>query len=109
MKQGEIWFVEFDGQGHEYQKRCPAVIIESDKQLKITSVITVLPFTSQQKKHKDDIFVAKSDSNKLFFDSVIKVYQIQTFDEVRFKNKIGELESEIMEKIRQYLQVHFGL
>ncbi len=34
MKQGEIWFVEFTGVGHEYQGKRPAVIIEGDKQIK---------------------------------------------------------------------------
>ncbi len=109
MKQGEIWFVEFDGQGHEYQKRRPAVIIESNKQLKVTSVITVIPFTSQQKKHADDIFVAKSELNNLFYDSLIKVHQIQTFDELRFEKKIGDLEEEVIYKIKEYLRRHFGL
>lgn len=110
MKQGEIWFVEFDGRGREYQKNRPAVIIESDKQLKITNVITVVPFTTQQKKHSDDIFIAKSEMNNLSFDSLIKVHEIQSFDrDGRFIKKIGELEAEFMEKIKIYLKKHFGI
>jgi len=107
MKQGEIWFVEFTGEGHEYQKTRPAVIIESDKQLKITNVITVVPFTSQLKKQADDIFVAKNERNNLFYDSVIKAQQIQTFDECRFKKKIGILEDDLMIEIKKYLKKHF--
>ncbi len=109
MKQGEIWFVEFTGQGHEYQKTRPAVVIESDDQLKVTSVITVVPITKQQEKHKDDIFVAKDEKNNLLYDSVIKVHQVQTFDKSRFIKKIGIVEKEIMEKIKTYLRRHFEI
>ena len=48
MKQGEIWMVKFpeDTEGHEYIKDRPAVIIESDLQLKKSNVFTILPITS---------------------------------------------------------------
>lgn len=109
MKKGEIWYVEFTGIGNEYQGLRPAVIIESDHQLKITSVITIVPFTKQQKRHIDDIFVPKSLTNNLLYDSLIKVHQIQTFSPVRFKNRIGILENEILEQIKHYLKKHFSL
>lgn len=101
--------MEFTGLGNEYQGLRPAVIIESDHQLRVTSVITVLPFTKQQKKHSDDIFVAKSQTNNLLYDSLIKVHQIQTFSPIRFKNKIGILEGEMLEQIGRYLKKHFGI
>lgn len=109
MKQGEIWFVEFTGQGHEYQKTRPAVIIQSDKQLKMTNVITLLPLTKQQEKHRDDICVAKDSQNNLFYDSVIKVHHIQTFDQTRFIKKIGMLSDEIFNQVKEYLKKHFEL
>lgn len=109
MKQAEIWFVEFTGQGHEYQKTRPAVVIESNTQLGVTSVITVVPVTKQQEKHKDDLIVIKNANNNLRYDSVIKVHQIQTFDKSRFIKKIGDLDNEMMEKIKTYLRKHFGL
>lgn len=109
MQQGEIWFVEFTGQGHEYQKTRPAVVIESDGQLKVTSVITVVPVTKQLERHKDDILILKDNSNNLLYDSVIKVHQIQTFDKSRFIKKIGNVENEVIEKIKIYLKRHFGI
>ncbi|MEK7644013.1 MAG: type II toxin-antitoxin system PemK/MazF family toxin [Patescibacteria group bacterium] len=109
MRQGEIWFVEFTGRGHEYQKTRPAIVIESTDQLRVTSVITVVPVTKQQEKHKDDIFVDKDENNKLLYDSVIKVHQIQTFDKSRFIKKIGAVDEEVMEKIKIYLRRHFEI
>lgn len=109
MKQGSIWFVEFTGQGHEYQKTRPAIIMESDSQLRVTSVITVVPVTKQQEKHKDDIFITKDDVNNLLYDSVIKVHQVHTFDKTRFIKKIGNVEKEVIEKIKLYLKRHFDI
>ena len=109
MKQGEIWFVEFTGQGHEYQKTRPAIVIESDGQLKVTSVITVVPVTKQQEKHRDDIFIAKDENNNLKYDSVIKVHHIQTFDKSRFIKKIGNVDEGVMKKIKTYLRQHFDI
>ena len=109
MKRGEIWFVEFNGQGHEYQKTRPAIVIESDSQLKITNVITIVPVTKRQDKHGDDIFIKMDEQNKLMYDSVIKVHNIQTFDQSRFIKKIGVVDEEVMKKIQLYLKKHFGI
>lgn len=109
MKQGEIWFVAFSGQGHEYQKTRPAVVIESNGQLKITNVVTVVPVTKQQEKHRDDIFLSKDDVNNLTYDSIIKVHQVETFDTSRFIRKIGNVEKDVMDKIKEYLKRHFGI
>lgn len=110
MKQGEVWFVEFTGVGHEYRGKRPAIIIEADKQIKIVNIITVMPFTSQNKKHADDIFIPKSSVNNLLYDSLVKVHEIQSLDiDNRFIKKIGELEVEFVDKIKEYLRRHFGI
>jgi len=110
MKQGEIWFVQFSGQGHEYVNKRPALIIQSDTQLKITSVISTMPFTSKlSNRHNDDVFVSRTSKNGLFCDSLIKVHHIQSFDKTRFIKKIGQLESVVFFEVQSYLQKHFGI
>jgi mRNA-degrading endonuclease toxin of MazEF toxin-antitoxin module len=111
MKQGEIWFVKTSPEtvGHEYQKSRPMVVIESDWQLKITNVITLMPFTSQTNGHRDDILVRKSSANNLLYDSLIKVHHISTLDIQRFDKKIGILENEYLVKVKEYLKRHFGI
>lgn len=108
---GDIWLVDFEPSvGHEYQKHRPAVVVQSDQQLKHSNLITVIPLTSQvAKKLKDDIVVQKNPTNRLFVDSVLKVHSNTSFDKRRFIKKIGKMEVEIMEKIKLYLKVHFGL
>ena len=111
MEQGEIWFVVPPSEtvGHEYQKARPMVVIQSDQQLKVTSGITLMPFTTQTSGHQDDILVKKSQLNNLFYDSLIKVHHISTFDYQRFDRKIGVLEDEYLIKIKKYLKRHFGI
>jgi mRNA-degrading endonuclease toxin of MazEF toxin-antitoxin module len=110
MNEGEIWYVKFTGEGHEYSGRRPALVIQSNKQLKSTTVITVMPLTSNiNNRTVDYIFVGKSSQNNLFQDSLIKVYYIESFDKSRFNKKIGNLEPTILFEVKTYLQKHFGI
>jgi len=69
-----------------------------------------MPLTSQVgKPHGDDIFIKVDQTNKLYADSLIKVHNIQSFDEERFIKKIGVLDKAAMEKIQKYLKVHFDI
>jgi len=110
MKEGEIWEVQFDGQGHEYQGSRPAVIIQSNEKLEVATVVTIMPLTSKvEKKYNDDIFVAKNSKNMLWRNSIVRVGEIQSFGLQRFIKKIGTMDNEILFEIKQYLKKHFGI
>jgi len=111
MKYGEIYLVDFDKSvGHEYHGKRPALIIQSDKQLKRTNMISVMPLTSQMNNpHDDDIAISRDEENRLFGKSLIKVHQIKSFDRDRFIKKIGKAKPEILEKVKNYLRIHFGI
>lgn len=110
MRCGEIWWVDFgESTGHEYKKERPALIIQSNSQLRFTTVITILPLTSKKKKYEDDIIITKSESNNLSFDSVLKVHYVQSFDRSRFIKKMGEVNEEIIEQVKNYLKTHFEI
>ena len=82
VEYGGIYLVSFaPSVGHEYQGQRPAVVIQSNNQIKRSSLVTVMPLTSQVgKSHSDDIFVKKGKTNNLFADSLIKVHSIESFD-----------------------------
>jgi len=111
MKQGEIWLVKFlNSVGHEYKKERPALIIETDYQIKKSSVFTIIPLTSNSNnKIRDDILVIKDSQNRLYCNSVLKVHHIQSFDKSRFIKRIGVVKKEIIEQVKNYLKIHFGL
>ena len=108
---GEIWWVDFGGsKGHEYQKTRPVLVIESNQQLKITTVITIIPLTHQKKnQHKDDVVILRDSRNNLIYDSVLKMHHILSFDRSRFKKRIGRVDEEILVQVKRYLKRHFGI
>lgn len=111
FRQGDIYWVNFSPSvGHEYKKERPAVIIQSDEQLKKSSLITVMPFTSKlANRHAEDILVRKDKVNNLYADSLIKVHSIVSYDKSRFIGKIGKVSNETMGQIKTYVRKHFGV
>ncbi len=116
MKKGEISFgdvvwVEFDPSvGHEYQNKRPAIVVESNEQLKKTNLVTIIPLTSQKNNQQsDDILVEANRENNLMSSSVAKVYCITSFDYLRFDKVVGRVNEEIVLKIKDYLRIHFDI
>lgn len=111
FKTGNIFLVDFDPSvGHEYKKIRPAVIIQSEKTIRNTALITVMPITSKlENRRNEDIKVRKSAANGLHSDSLVKVGCIHSFDRRRFLKKIGNVPEEVMPKIVEYLRIHFDL
>lgn len=111
VSQGDLFLVDFDpSAGHEYQGKRPALVIESDEQIKKSNLITVVPLTSNlDNKMEDDILIEVDIDNRLRFDSVIKVYDIISFDYSRFISYIGKINQKTMIKVKEYLIKHFNL
>ena len=111
IRWGELYLVNFNPSiGHEFQGKRPALIIESDEQIKKSNLITVLPLTSNlNNKLSDDIIIKHDSQNNLLKDSVVKVYDICSFDYSRFINKIGAVDEQMMKKVKIYLKSHFKI
>ncbi|MFZ3054723.1 MAG: type II toxin-antitoxin system PemK/MazF family toxin [Minisyncoccales bacterium] len=111
IEHGSLFLVDFNhGSGHEYQGKRPAIVIQSNKQLNKSNLVTILPLTSNlDNKIADDIVIEANEKNRLKFDSVIKVCNIASFDRSRFINKIGIANKDILNKIKKYLLKHFDL
>lgn len=108
---GDIVWVEFDPSvGHEYQSKRPAIVVESNEQLKRTNLVTIIPLTSQKDNRKsDDILVEACKENNLMANSIAKVYCITSFDYARFEKVIGRVNEETILKIKDYLRRHFDI
>jgi mRNA interferase MazF len=111
IKYGDILWVEFDPSvGHEFQDKRPALVIQTNKQLLKSNLITFVPFTTNIKnKMSDDIFIEPDNDNNLRSSSIIKVYDIVSFDFQRVHGKIGKASENIMLEMKEYLKIHFGL
>ncbi len=112
MKYGDIYWVDFGSlsAGHEYIGKRPAFIIQSNQQLKVSNLATVMPLTSRTDNcQPDDLLIKKDGNNLLYKDSIIKVHHIESFDKNRFVGKIGEVDTPTLEKIKRYLKIHFDI
>jgi len=111
VKQGDLYLINFNPSvGHEYQGKRPAIVIQANIQIRKSNLITVIPLTSNLENClNDDIIVRKNRTNRLISDSVIKVYNIISFDYKRLINKIGVADEIILNQVKDYLKKHFGV
>ncbi len=109
FQRGQLWLVNFEPSiGHEYQKVRPALIIQQNQYIRLSHLLTVIPLSSQTTKFMDlDLLLPKDPDNRLMKDSLLKTYQISSFDRSRFIKYIGHLNSALMKQvdvqIRQFL------
>ncbi|RHZ36313.1 type II toxin-antitoxin system PemK/MazF family toxin [endosymbiont GvMRE of Glomus versiforme] len=97
FRRGDIHWVEFPKKElgkeiHTIQEEHPAIIISNDKQNQFSSVITVLPITSQlDKAYPFEVLIQLKKPSKILID------QITTIDKVYVKRRITSLtEKELM-------------
>lgn len=112
-KRGDIYFVDF-GQNIESNKQCgirPAVIVSNNRANEHSPVITVVPLTGRtyKKRHlPTHVFIPKSCG--LDRNSLALAEQVETIDKKNLREKRGHImDSSIMEKINQALQIQLGV
>ncbi|MFA6375863.1 MAG: type II toxin-antitoxin system PemK/MazF family toxin [Candidatus Paceibacterota bacterium] len=111
LKYGDVVWADFDPSvGHEYKNRRPAIIVQSDKQLRKSNLATIIALTSNlTNNNSDDVLIKADVINKLTNDSLAKVRYIATFDYRRFIKKIGKISNKDLQKIKKYLKIHFEI
>lgn len=111
IKYNNIYIVDCDPSfGHEYKKRRPAVVVQSDEVTAHSNLVSIILITSKiSNKTKDDILISKDSQNCLLNDSIIRVAQIACFDKRRFLKHVGRINKAIESKIKRYLKKHFVL
>ena len=107
FQQGQIWLVNFEPSfGHEYKKVRPALIVQSNRYINSSNLLTVIPISSQISKQTElDILIRKDSQNRLLRDSLIKTKQISSFDKLRFIKRIGTLKESDMKKVKENISL----
>jgi len=107
FQHGYIWLVNFDPSfGHEYQKVRPALIIQNERYITLSNLLTVIPICSQIEKFTElDILVNKDSQNRLFKNSLLKIKQISSFDKRRFIHFVGIINEQIMAEVHQNIKL----
>jgi len=112
IQRGQIWLVNCDPSfGHEYKKVRPALIIQQQKYITYSNLLTVIPISSKIANPTElDIILKKDTQNRLMKDSLIKTKQLSSFDKRRFIKLIGTIKEEILGNVDKNIHLFlFGV
>jgi len=105
IRRGDIYWVDLpDSKGREIKDTHPALVVSNDRQNNASPLIVIIPITSL--KAGDEVFFFQAPIT-LEKKSVILVDQIRTLDRDKFKDKITEIDSGLMEEVER--KIHFVL
>ncbi len=111
VKRGDIYYADLSPVvGSEQGGIRPVLIIQNDVGNKYRPTVIATAITSQINKAKMPTHI-ELDANEygLSKDSVVLAEQIRTIDKRRLKEKIGHLDSSLMNKVNEALEISFGL
>jgi mRNA interferase MazF len=109
VKRGDIFWINLDPTlGSEIKKTRPCVIVSNDVANQFSSLITILPITTQKLSRVFPHEVMLEDIGSLK-NSKVKANQIRTVDKMRLGKKISALPTPTMNKINFALASHLDL
>lgn len=108
IHRGEIWYISF-GQtfGSEMQKTRPVVIISNESCNTHSSICTVVPITSKEKKPLPT-HVDIPESIEVVH-GIIMCEQITTISKLRLVNYVGNIDDSTLQKIEQCICVQCAI
>jgi mRNA interferase MazF len=112
MKQSEIWLIDLDPtKGAEIQKIRPAVIINDNALGKLPLKI-VVPITDWKDRYSIApwmVHLTPNVENGLSKESAADCFQVRSLSQERLIKKIGTLDENTMDEIKQSLKKVFGM
>src|SRR5436190_22699852 len=106
MKQGEIWLIDLDPtKGAEIQKKRPAIIVNDNNLGKLPLKI-IVPITDWKDRYEIAPWMVKIEpdtSNGLSKTSSADCFQIRSLSEDRMIRKLGNIDSNTLDEIKEAL------
>lgn len=111
VKRGDIYYADLSPVvGSEQGGLRPVLIIQNDVGNKYSPTVIAAAITSKLGKSKMPTHIdVYADKFGLAKDSVILLEQIRTIDKKRLKEKMGHLDTNVMQQVNTALSVSFGL
>lgn len=111
IKRGEIYYADLSPVvGSEQGGIRPVLIVQNDIGNRYSPTVIAAAITSQKDKAKlpthIEIDAMRSGLSK---NSVVLLEQIRTIDKRRLKERMGEVDSGVMNRINNALSISFGL
>lgn len=111
MKRGEIYFANLDPTiGAEIQKKRPVLIVSNNANNKMSSLVTVIPITSNTKKvYPFEVLLDTKDSG-LSKPSKAQSHQIRTISKIRMQGaRAGVVTHKIMLQVDSSIKLHLDI
>jgi len=111
VKRGDIYYADLSPViGSEQGGVRPVLVIQNDVGNRYSPTVIAAAITSQINKAKmpTHIEIGAEDCG-LSRDSVVLLEQVRTIDKRRLKEKIGHLDSSMMQRVNTALEISFGL
>ena len=111
IKRGDIFYADLSPVvGSEQGGIRPVLVIQNDLGNKYSPTVIAIAITSQINKAKLPTHIEiNAISHGLQKDSVILAEQIRTIDKKRLREKIGHLNSDLMQCVNEALAISFGM
>ena len=111
IRRGDIYYADLRPVvGSEQGGVRPVLIIQNDIGNRHSPTVICAAITSRMNKAKLPTHIELNAVRyHMVKDSVILLEQLRTIDKVRLKDKIGHLDSEIMEKVGKALRISLEL
>lgn len=112
MKQSEIWLIDLDPtKGAEIQKKRPAIIVNDDRLGKLPLKI-IVPITDWKDRFSIAPWMVKiepSNTNGLSKTSSVDCFQIRSLSQERLIKKIGDIDMDTLNKIKESMRIVLDL
>lgn len=111
VKRGEIYFADLSPViGSEQGGIRPVLIIQNDLGNHFSPTVIIAAITARMSKPNMPTHIEiMAEKTGLGKDSVILTEQIRTIDKARLKEKICNLEDEVMKKVDEAIKISVGL
>ena len=111
MKQGDVYWLRFEGSGSEPEGRRPAVVVQHDcfnRSAIRTTVVAAITSNLRLAAMPGNIRLRRGEAN-LPKPSVVNVTHIRTIDRTRLVERVGSLSSARVNEVVAGLGLVFGL
>jgi mRNA interferase MazF len=112
IRRGAIYWVQLDPTvGSEIKKTRPALIVSNDQSNQVSSLVTVIPITTNTKLYGPFEVGLKSGDGGLKKPSKLKANQVRTIDKKRLVDgPLGPILSDsLMDQVNQALKIHLAI
>jgi mRNA interferase MazF len=111
IRQGEVYWLRFAGQGSEPEGRRPAVVVQHDRFNRSaiqTTIVAAITSNLRLAGMPGNVRLRKGEAN-LPRSSVVNITQLRTVDRDRLAERVGHLAPGRMREVLEGLGLVFGL